>query len=164
MLGTKHRGQCVFVAVPEQARIEVGQLAVEDVLGKLVRRSSSCRATTSIESQKRLAGVLAFLRKFFTEHRCQSVGRHHDATILGDNAGQAGSERMASTAISYGHGAPVAQTISADKKRARIVEALRSDRQTVEDALWLAELPLVHQDEHRIFVHAGLRPGVALVE
>ena len=52
----------------------------------------------------------------------------------------------------------------ADEERARIVEALRSDRQVVEDAVWLAGRPLVHEDEHRIYVHAGLRPGVALAE
>ena len=71
---------------------------------------------------------------------------------------------MALTVISYGQGAMVAQSMSADEKRARIVEALRLDRKVIEDALWLAGLPLVHQDEHRIYLHAGLGPGVALAE
>ncbi len=115
------------------------------------------------------AGVLAFLRKFSTAHRVVALVGNHDAmlveTVLGGDDGlDWAANGMASTAISYGHGALVAQTMSADEKRVRIVEALRSDRQAVDDALWLAGLPLVHQDEHRIFVHAGLRPGVELAE
>lgn len=86
-------------------------------------------------------------------------------TILGDDdVLDWAANGMASTAISYGYGAMVAQSMCADEKRARIVEALRSDQQVVEDACWLAGLPLVHEDEYRIFVHAGLRPGVALAD
>ena len=115
------------------------------------------------------AGVIAFLQKLAVEHHVVALVGNHDAmmveSILGDDDGQDwAANGMTSTAISYGHGALVAEPMSADEKRARIVKALRSDRQVVDDALWLAGLPLVHQDEHRIFVHAGLRPGVALAE
>ena len=115
------------------------------------------------------AGVLAFLRKFSAENRVVALVGNHDAmlveTVLGDDDGlDWAANGMASTAISYGYGALVGQSMCTDKRRASIVEALRSDRQAVEDALWLAGLPLVHQDEHRIFVHAGLRPSVALTD
>ncbi len=113
--------------------------------------------------------MLAFLRKFSTEHRVVALVGDHDAmmveAILGDDDGlDWAANGMASTAISYNHGALVAQPMSADEKRIKIVEALRSDRQVIKDALWLAGLPLVHEDGHRIHVHAGLRLGVALNE
>ena len=115
------------------------------------------------------AGVIAFLRKFSGEHHIVALVGNHDAmmveVILGyDNGQNWAANGMASTAISYGFGALVARSMPGDEKRARIVEALRADGRAVEDALWLASLPLYYEDEYRIFVHAGLRPGVALDE
>ncbi len=113
--------------------------------------------------------MLASLRKLATEHRIVALVGNRDAmmveAVIGDDDGlDWAANGMASTAISYGHVALVAQPMSADEKRVRIVEALRSDRQVIRDALWLAGLPLVHEDGHRIYLHAGLRPGVALNE
>lgn len=85
------------------------------------------------------AGVLAFLRKFSAEHRVVALVGNHDAmminTVLGDDDGQNwAANGMASTATSYGYGALVEPPMPADEKRAKIVEALRSDRQVVGDA------------------------------
>ena len=70
---------------------------------------------------------------------------------------------MASTARSYGL-ALVTAKMPAPDKRALIVEALRADERVLDDARWLATLPLIHQDQHRIYVHAGLRPRMPLDE
>ena len=115
------------------------------------------------------AGVIAFLRKYSVEHQVVALRGNHDQmmadAVLGrDDGTNWAINGMAPTARSYGHGDLLAQEIPADRKLAMIVEALRSDQQAVEDARWLASLPLIHQDDHRIYVHAGLRPGVPLAE
>lgn len=35
---------------------------------------------------------------------------------------------------------------------------------TQEHLEWMAALPLIHQDQHRVYVHAGLMPSVSLVD
>ncbi|GJD53883.1 Bis(5'-nucleosyl)-tetraphosphatase, symmetrical [Methylobacterium crusticola] len=40
--------------------------------------------------------------------------------------------------------------------------AERADDIPEDDRAWLAALPTLYQDDHRIYVHAGLRPGVPI--
>ena len=113
------------------------------------------------------AGVIASIRALGRTHQVVALRGNHDelmqTTVLGtDDGWDWANNGMASTARSYGYDALIEQKLSAFEKRALIVDALRSDERVRDDARWLAGLPLLYQDQHRIFVHAGLRPGVPL--
>ena len=115
------------------------------------------------------AGVIAFLRKYSVEHQVVAIRGNHDqmmadAALCVDDGMNWAYNGMAATARSYGHIDLLAREMPADEKLAMIIDALRRDPQVIDDARWLASLPLWHQDDHRIYVHAGLRPGVPLAE
>ena len=115
------------------------------------------------------AGVIRFLREFSDKHCVVALRGNHDqmmvGTVLGQDDGASWiANGMATTAASYGYSKLVQEVMSADEKQTRMVEVLRLDPQVVDDARWLAGLPLWHEDERRYFVHAGIRPGVPLGE
>jgi serine/threonine protein phosphatase 1 len=115
------------------------------------------------------AGVIAFLRAFERDRQVVALRGNHermmtDALLDGDDGLNWAANGLDSTAISYSYGSLVSLDMPADEKLTVLVEALRADPRVVDDARWMTNLPLVHEDQHRIYVHAGLRPGVSLAE
>ena len=115
------------------------------------------------------AGVIASIRALGRTHQVVALRGNHDQLFAETELERTdgwdwANNGMASTARSYGYGVLIEQKLPAFVKRALIIDALRSDERVRDDAQWLAGLPLIAQDQHRIFVHAGLRPGVPLVE